>query len=80
MVYLIWSLRYGKPATPDPWSANGLEWTVASPPQSDNFAETPLVTWDAYNYDEINEARKLQQEVDSCGAQVILGQRQECHW
>jgi len=78
MVYLIWSLRYGKPATHNPWSASGLEWTVSSPPPSENFVEIPVVTWDAYNYDEIEEAGKQRREVDSCTAQVVLGKRSEC--
>ena len=50
MVYLIWSLRYGKVAGPNPWGAVGLEWTTTSPPPTENFAETPVVTWDAYEY------------------------------
>jgi cytochrome c oxidase subunit 1 len=28
----------------------GLEWTTTSPPPTENFAETPVVTWDAYEY------------------------------
>jgi cytochrome c oxidase subunit I len=48
--YLIWSLWYGRPAGPNPWGAVGLEWTTASPPPHDNFHETPVVTWDAYDY------------------------------
>src|SRR6201991_1037439 len=31
LVYLLWSLRYGEPAGPNPWGATGLEWTVPSP-------------------------------------------------
>jgi cytochrome c oxidase subunit 1 len=50
MVYLIWSLRYGEPATENPWGATGLEWKLPSPPPTDNFEETPFVTEPAYNY------------------------------
>src|SRR6186713_1304135 len=50
MVYLIWSLRYGALAGPNPWGATGLEWRTSSPPPTENFAETPVVTWDAYEY------------------------------
>jgi len=32
MVYLTWSMRYGKIAGPNPWPATGLEWKTASPP------------------------------------------------
>ena len=51
MVYLLWSLRYGKPAPDNPWQATGLEWRTASPPPTFNFDETPEVTWEAYEYD-----------------------------
>ena len=57
LVYLLWSLRYGEKAGPDPWNAVGLEWTTASPPPTFNFDETPVVTWEAYEYD------KMPQEV-----------------
>ncbi len=50
MVYLMWSLRYGKIAGSNPWGAIGLEWNTTSPPPTQNFAETPIVTWDAYEY------------------------------
>jgi cytochrome c oxidase subunit I len=50
MIYLMWSLRYGRLAGSNPWGAVGLEWTTTSPPPTENFAETPLVTWDAYDY------------------------------
>jgi cytochrome c oxidase subunit 1 len=53
MVYFIWSLRYGAIAGPNPWNAAGLEWQTASPPPTHNFDETPVVTWEAYNYDEL---------------------------
>jgi cytochrome c oxidase subunit 1 len=51
MVYFIWSMRYGPTAGANPWRATGLEWQTASPPPSDNFATTPIVTDDAYAYD-----------------------------
>ncbi len=60
MIYFAWSLRYGKKATANPWGAAGLEWTVPSPPPTFNFDETPVVTWEAYNYDEIEEAQEAE--------------------
>jgi cytochrome c oxidase subunit 1 len=51
LVYLIWSLRYGKKAGPNPWHAYGLEWQTASPPPTHNFEQTPIVTRGAYAYD-----------------------------
>jgi cytochrome c oxidase subunit 1 len=50
LVYLIWSMRYGPIAGPNPWGATGLEWTMASPPPTENFEETPVVTEEAYAY------------------------------
>jgi cytochrome c oxidase subunit 1 len=50
MIYLIWSLRYGPAAEPNPWGATGLEWQTLSPPPSDNFGEVPMVTHEAYDY------------------------------
>ena len=53
MIYFLWSLRYGPIAADNPWNAAGLEWKTPSPPPTFNFDETPVVTWEAYNYDEI---------------------------
>jgi len=50
MAYLIWSIRYGKRASDNPWDATGLEWQTPSPPPTENFEETPVVTWEAYDY------------------------------
>ena len=59
MVYFLWSMRYGKLADDNPWNATGLEWRTASPPPTYNFDETPVVTWEAYDY----ENMPLPQEV-----------------
>jgi len=50
IIYLLWSLKYGKIAGPNPWRAAGLEWTVQSPPLTENFEITPIVDYEAYDY------------------------------
>jgi cytochrome c oxidase subunit 1 len=60
MIYFAWSLRYGAKAPANPWRAAGLEWTIPSPPSTFNFDETPVVTWEAYNYDEIEETEEAE--------------------
>ncbi len=49
--YLVWSLKYGAIAGPNPWGAKGLEWEVCeTPPHAHNFHEVPTVTEEAYAY------------------------------
>jgi cytochrome c oxidase subunit 1 len=50
LIYLIWSMRYGPIAEPNPWGATGLEWKTPSPPPTENFTEIPVVTEEAYAY------------------------------
>jgi cytochrome c oxidase subunit 1 len=51
MIYLTWSMRYGKVAGRNPWPATGLEWQTDSPPLTENFDVTPEVTWEPYDYE-----------------------------
>jgi cytochrome c oxidase subunit 1 len=51
--YLFSSLKFGKIAGPNPWGAAGLEWQTTSPPPTFNFDETPIVTQEAYAYEDI---------------------------
>ena len=69
MIYFLWSMRYGKPAPDNPWNAAGLEWQTPSPPPTFNFEEEPVVTWEAYNYDEIDAGHK--QEVPLPDSQAV---------
>ncbi|QQR74191.1 MAG: cytochrome c oxidase subunit I [Holophagales bacterium] len=50
LVYLLWSLKSGKRAGANPWGAIGLEWEIPSPPPTENFLVTPIVTHEAYDY------------------------------
>jgi cytochrome c oxidase subunit 1 len=50
LVYLLWSLKYGERAGPNPWGGTTLEWLTASPPPEHNFEETPVVTHAPYDY------------------------------
>jgi cytochrome c oxidase subunit I len=50
LIYLIWSMRYGPVAGPNPWKAKGLEWETPSPPPTENFEEIPVVAEEAYDY------------------------------
>ena len=40
---VVWSLRRGQRAAPDPWKGNGLEWFTTSPPPPHNFDVIPRV-------------------------------------
>jgi cytochrome c oxidase subunit 1 len=51
LIYLIWSLRYGRVAGRNPWGALGLEWQTPSPPPTHNFDVMPRVVAEAYAYD-----------------------------
>jgi cytochrome c oxidase subunit 1 len=55
MIYFAWSMRYGAFAGPNPWNATGLEWTISSPPPTENFEIKPVVTQEPYAYEEEEE-------------------------
>ncbi len=57
VIYLIWSMRYGKRASASPWGAVGLEWETHSPPPTFNFDEPPVVDHEAYEYTKRKESR-----------------------
>jgi cytochrome c oxidase subunit 1 len=57
MIYFAWSMRYGPRASANPWGAFGLEWRTSSPPPTENFKETPVVTWEAYEFRPRHEAQ-----------------------
>jgi cytochrome c oxidase subunit 1 len=57
VLYLTWSLKFGKPAGRNPWGATGLEWQTESPPITHNFEETPVVTTEAYDFSSVQEGQ-----------------------
>jgi cytochrome c oxidase subunit 1 len=51
VINIFWSMFKGSKATPNPWEATTLEWTVPSPPPHDNFGgKIPVVYHGAYEY------------------------------
>src|SRR5207245_7133087 len=50
LFYLVWSMRYGRVAEANPWHLPGLGWQTASPPLTENFLTTPIVTMEAYEF------------------------------
>jgi cytochrome c oxidase subunit I len=69
IAYFIWSLRYGPIAGPNPWRATGLEWETSSPPPTQNFEHTPVVTREAYDYEDF----PLEPEIGPLAAQEAKG-------
>jgi cytochrome c oxidase subunit 1 len=43
LLNVLWSLRHGPRAGPDPWQGNTLEWLTPSPPPPHNFDVIPVV-------------------------------------
>jgi cytochrome c oxidase subunit 1 len=50
VVNFFWSMFAGERAPANPWQANTLEWTTASPPPHGNFPAPPTVYRDPYEY------------------------------
>jgi cytochrome c oxidase subunit 1 len=48
--YLLLSLKYGKPAGPNPWGSRGYEWNTLSPPPEENFLEQPAYPRAPHDY------------------------------
>jgi cytochrome c oxidase subunit 1 len=50
VLYFLYALKKGELASANPWGASGLEWEVPSPPPTENFAVTPRVTSEPYEF------------------------------
>jgi cytochrome c oxidase subunit 1 len=52
MAWNLWrGLRHGAPCGPNPWGAATLEWTLPSPPPTENFGPVePEVTRGPYDF------------------------------
>ena len=59
LIYLIWSMRYGPVAESNPWPSTGLEWQTTSPPPTNNFEKTPVVTSEPYDFPELARQRAI---------------------
>jgi cytochrome c oxidase subunit 1 len=66
MFYFVWSMRYGRKSGDNPWGAVGLEWDTPSPPPTENFYITPVVTHGPYEYNR-EEVRKRMTEEQTLG-------------
>jgi cytochrome c oxidase subunit 1 len=51
LVYLLWSLKYGRNAGSNPYRSMSLEWQTPSPPPTENFEEIPIISQPPYAYD-----------------------------
>ena len=59
MMYFLWSMRYGKPAPDNPVERSWPRVEDSLSATTFNFDEQPVVTWEAYNYDEITAQEEV---------------------
>ena len=50
MIYLIWAAFYGRSCRQQSMARHGAGMEDASPPPTENFEVTPVVTWEAYDF------------------------------
>ena len=54
LLVVVWNLLHGlfrgEPFTGNPWGGATLEWSVATPPPTENFEEDPVVTHGPYDF------------------------------
>ncbi len=54
---LLYSIKNGEKAGPNPWGGLSLEWKTASPPPTENFHRTPTVTQGPYDFPSTGSAK-----------------------
>ncbi|MBV8639581.1 MAG: cbb3-type cytochrome c oxidase subunit I, partial [Candidatus Eremiobacteraeota bacterium] len=62
-VNVLWSLRNGKKAGPNPWGARTLEWQIPSPPHYYNFKHIPTVYGLPYDFGQPLPYKGLEEEL-----------------
>jgi cytochrome c oxidase subunit I len=73
--YLLWSLKNGAVAGPNPFRATGLEWQTSSPPTTFNFDRIPIVTSGPYAYSpEADELMDAQVDLERARMELQLTQ------
>jgi cytochrome c oxidase subunit 1 len=55
MAVLLWSVFWGKKAPANPWGGATLEWTLPSPPETEDFEEIPTITRGPYDFSAIEK-------------------------
>ncbi len=67
LIYLGWSILWGRKAGANPWRATGLEWATPSPPPTHNFERTPVVVVGPYSYDPEDDSFVTQEGTRNAG-------------
>jgi cytochrome c oxidase subunit I len=62
-INLLYSIRNGKKAGPNPWGARTLEWQIPSPPHYYNFKNIPTVYGLPYNFGQPLPYKGLEEEL-----------------
>ena len=50
LINLFYGLWRGEPIGNNPWGGATLEWSIPSPPPTENFSEDPVVTHGPYDF------------------------------
>ena len=53
LVNLFRGLLWGEPIGRNPWNGASLEWTIPTPPPTENFETEPVVTHGPYDFDRV---------------------------